>query len=219
MSERYCSTIIVPVLQNLSILGLLVDSLLSSILPNSQVIFVNDGSAENVHQYLDNLRCKNHLKIDIDVIHHDYPNGSVQCLNQGLEKANSDYVFFIDSDIILSPNWHLELINTLLNNENIGIVSSILIYPQTGGIQHCGLTFTKDVARHLFLNNKPEYLSDQLLFVQSVAFAMIGIKIEVLNKIGKIDSGFFNGYEDLDFCFRAKEAGYKIAVNPKVIHY
>lgn len=46
------------------------------------------------------------------------------------------------------------------------------------------------------------------------------IKRPVLEKIGFLDEKFFLYFEDVDFCLRAKQAGFKIAVEPKsmVLH-
>jgi GT2 family glycosyltransferase len=43
----------------------------------------------------------------------------------------------------------------------------------------------------------------------------------VIDKIGLLDEEFFMYGEDLDWCWRAKEAGYKVVYYPKtkIIHY
>jgi hypothetical protein len=47
------------------------------------------------------------------------------------------------------------------------------------------------------------------------------VKREVFDKIGLYDEKFFFTSEEVDFCYRAKEAGYRIVVNPnaKMWHF
>jgi GT2 family glycosyltransferase len=45
------------------------------------------------------------------------------------------------------------------------------------------------------------------------------VKREVFEKIGLFDERYFLYYEESDFCYRAKEAGYKIMYIPKAIVY
>jgi GT2 family glycosyltransferase len=46
------------------------------------------------------------------------------------------------------------------------------------------------------------------------------IKREVIEKIGVLDPDYFNNYEDVDYCLRAKKAGFEIAIvpNSKIYH-
>jgi len=43
------------------------------------------------------------------------------------------------------------------------------------------------------------------------------IKKRVLEKIGMLDERFFLYFEDVDFCLRAKKAGFRVAVEPKAL--
>ncbi len=49
-----------------------------------------------------------------------------------------------------------------------------------------------------------------------VSGACMVIKREVFEKIGLFDERFFMYFEDADFCWRAKKAGFKVAVDPRV---
>lgn len=52
-----------------------------------------------------------------------------------------------------------------------------------------------------------------------VAPAAIFVKRKVLDKIGGFDDVYFAVYEDTDFSFRAKRAGFKIVYTPKAVCY
>ena len=57
--------------------------------------------------------------------------------------------------------------------------------------------------------------------VDACAGAFMMIRAEALKKVGYFDEDFFFYGEDLDWCFRFKEAGYRIIYTPitKIIHY
>jgi len=60
---------------------------------------------------------------------HMTPNVKLGCARQvGLEKAVSDYVFFIDDDIILDKNCFVTMFKTLLSDPKIVAVSGRVVY-------------------------------------------------------------------------------------------
>ena len=69
---------------------------------------------------------------------------------------------------------------------------------------------------------KMNYLSnDDINEVDSLTGAFMMVRNEVINKIGMLDEEFFMYGEDLDWCYRIKEVGYKVMYYPeaKIIHY
>ena len=57
--------------------------------------------------------------------------------------------------------------------------------------------------------------------VDACAGAFMIIRATAIKKVGYFDEDFFFYGEDLDWCFRFKEAGYRIIYSPitKIIHY
>jgi hypothetical protein len=53
---------------------------------------------------------------------------------------------------------------------------------------------------------------------ERLAFVCVYIKREVLDRVGLMDEQFAGyGYDDVDYCLRTKNAGYKLGVTPRVI--
>lgn len=214
------SSVIVPIFQDQNIFNIFLDSLKNTIHSNSQIIFVNDGSGELIKLQIEKL-FKNQVipNVFVEYIEHEHPQGTVTSINKALKRAQGKYIFFLDSDIILNEGWQKSMIETFSLRKEIGIVGAVLIYPQTGGIQHCGLAFSYDIGRHLFLNADPTDIPTNIFSVQSVVFALCGIKKEVIDRVGCLDEMYFNGYEDLDFQMRAIKEGFDIVVNPAIKSY
>jgi hypothetical protein len=128
-------------------------------------------------------------------------------------------VFLVDSDIILTPGWQSAMRASLDNGQDVGMTGAVLLYPQTGGIQHCGVAFTESMGRHLFLNADPAVLPDRRYPAQLVVFALFAMKRRVCEEVGLLDERFFNGYEDFDYQMRARELGYRTVIDPRVRAY
>jgi GT2 family glycosyltransferase len=71
---------------------------------------------------------------------------------------------------------------------------------------------------HLEISQGLPLLSKERPFkADYVSGAFMVVDRKVFEKIGLFDERFFLYFEDVDFCLRAKEAGFKVTVNPKII--
>lgn len=213
--------IIMPVFQTKPIFSLCIQSLLQTLEFPTELILINDGSSFDCKQYIvENYIVPDMLKLHY--IYHQFSIGCPQSINQGFEFVTKNtYVVFADSDIIFAPDWQSIVASSLLDL-TIGAVSGLFLYPQSGGIQCCGITYQNFSAKHIYLNNKPENLSLPPLFdVQASIFAFTATRSEIISAVGKIDEQFFNGYEDVDYQFRIRQKGYRIVTNTalKIYHF
>lgn len=183
----------------------------------TQIIFINDGSEYEVGQFLDKLKSKYN---NILLITHANPQGCAKSINDALEFVEGEFTVFIDSDTILTPQWQKKIETTFDNNPKLGALGAMLVYPQTGAINNCGLAFAECMPKHLFYLNKPiNIIKTKIIDVQFTMFAFCAIPTNIIKKIGKMDENFFNGNEDLDYQLRIHEEGYTIAVNPNLLIY
>jgi len=218
-TNNYEYSIIIPVFQELNILSLCLEALFDSLEYYTQIIIIDDGSPLQVRNYLRNLNQKNTKKYSVEIIYHDYSRGSSVCINEAFQLVKSPYTLLLDSDTIVNQQWQSRL-NEYFLDENIGCIGAVLLYPQTGGIQNCGITYTNSRGRHLLLNASPEILDNLPLYeVQSTIFAFCVIKTDVIKIVGEMDTEFFNGYEDIDYQLRIRRAGYRICILPNLRLY
>ncbi len=208
-------SIIIPVYQEYNIFRLFWDSLVKTVIYPTTVYIINDASPKDTTEFIQSTH-------DSDLIHlvkneHCRSEGSVKCINEVLPYISGDYVIFMDSDIILTNGWQDAVIQTM-KNRSIGGMGCVLIYPQTAGIQSCGLTYTETTGRHLFLNNHPSVLDDISIYeVQSTVFAFFATRTDIIKDVGMLDTCFFNGYEDVDYQLRiCSKLNKKIVINSKL---
>ncbi|GIW64862.1 MAG: hypothetical protein KatS3mg092_0795 [Patescibacteria group bacterium] len=65
------------------------------------------------------------------------------------------------------------------------------------------------------IDKKPK---QRFFSVDFVSGSLMIIKKNVIDKVGFFDESYFMYYEDVDYCYRAKKAGFKIGVDTKLIY-
>jgi len=145
--------------------------------------------------------------------------------NQGIAACVGDFITFLCDDCFIEPS-ALKNMKQELQDETVGVVGALLQYPN-GLVQHAGgyvyVTTTQDRRRHVDLKHIGQhepmrnYASEDVDFVTG-AFMMT--RVDVLERIGWYSSDCDLTWGDVDFCFRARKAGYRVrlAANARGVH-
>lgn len=146
-----------------------------------------------------------------------YNNFSVAC-NEAAKRVRDEWILFLNDDIEAENNFLFLMFDTALNL-GADIVGAKLLYPD-GRIQHVGVYFKEDGTPYHAALGAPDKLREDRI-VPAVTGACMMVKRGVFEALGGFDEEFENGFEDVDFCLRAREAGYRIALcgRTKLIHY
>lgn len=209
-------TIIVPIHNGSEFIHLFWHSLVPNLLPDSELLIVDDGSRENIQQLVPTFP----PNLDVRLFRNDTPHGYARTVNRALSMARGANVYLLNTDLILGRG-ALALIHAYLEKDaRIGVVGAKLLYPQTGKIQHVGLAFTPTRKLHIFTHMDPDhFLVNVPREVQAVTFALCGMRRQLLEKIGQLDSHYCNGSEDIDFSLRARKHGYRNIVPSEVASF
>ena len=115
MDEKLVS-VIIPAYNIEDYIGRCLDSVLSQKYKNLEIIVIDDGSSDRTGEILDDYEKKNHR---MKVIHKE--NGGVSSArNIGIDRANGDYIGFVDGDDWVNPKLFETLVK-LINEENADI--------------------------------------------------------------------------------------------------
>ena len=149
--------------------------------------------------------------------------GFVRSCNRGFDAARGQYVLFLNNDTTVKKDWLDELYGTMQCDPQIGVAGAKLLYPD-GTLQECGGIVWRlgdgwnwgrgqaaDDPRYCYLRDA-DYVSGAALMIRAELFA----------RFGKFDEHYAPGYyEDTELCFRAREAGYRVVVQPaaEVVHF
>jgi len=179
---------------------------------NYKTILVDNGSTDDSAEQLKKINKK------MDMICLDKNYGYTIATNVGwkyaLEKYGADYICAMDSDIVtIQPDWLDVQIAEMERNPAAGISSGKLAFPD-GRLQ----IVNENSEKGYFEQDKGQY--DYIKEIPYVRGGCIVIKKEVIDKIGYYDENFFYGPNDIDYCYRAKKAGFKVLFNgfSKSIH-
>jgi GT2 family glycosyltransferase len=185
---------------------------------NLRVIVVDNASSTNEAERISK-------RFNFDAIRNEKNYGFAKGNNLGivysLKKFHPDYIFLLNNDTKLRKNAIKNLVEFAEKHKNAGIIGCKLVYP-TGRIQHAGGWIKPWGMGHYGNNEKDRGQYNEVKETDYVTGAAFLIKREVIEKIGLLDEGFSPYFrEEVDFCFRARKAGYKIFYYPKstIVHY
>ena len=156
-------------------------------------------------------------------------------VNVSLEQALGEYVFLINSDILLSPEAVPSMLSYLKGHPEIGILGPKQ-FNFNGGLQQSCFHFYRPqtiLYRRTWIGKLPFArkhlhwftLKDQDLTVPTAVDWIIGSAMLVSKKkaeiVGPLDDRFFMYMEDVDWCRRFWEKGYRVVYVPSasVYHY
>ena len=159
----------------------------------------------------------------IEVIAGSENEGFAANVNRGLRATSPERdVVVLNSDIEARPGWLACLQYAASEEDDIGIVGARLLYPD-GRIQFAG------TVRNL---GAPEWFDHRYRFkpedwgpagLASSALAVTGacmyVKREVIDRVGLLDERYPMAYEDVDWCLRTWQAGFRVMYFPAASLY
>lgn len=141
--------------------------------------------------------------------------------NAGWRASKGEIVLFLNPDTEVTPNFVTELVKPMLANPEIGATGSKMYYPNSRKMQHAGASITPNgMTSHFGWDEEDNGQWDHISIVDYVTGAGIAVRRTVLEKLNGFDEDYFPAYfEEVDFCTRARKAGYKIQFVPTAVMY
>lgn len=115
--QRGLVSTIIPVFNRPQMLREAVQSVLDQHYPNTEIIIVNDGSTDNTAQVIEQLVEKN---IAIRAVHIEN-SGPAIARQRGLEKANGEFIQYLDSDDLLHKDKFDKQVHALNQHQDVGV--------------------------------------------------------------------------------------------------
>ncbi len=208
-------TIVIPSYNDAEVLGPCIESLKATTDPKFvKIIIVDDYCQSSSRAFLKSLEDD-----QVSVISREKNGGFASAVNTGLEAADSAHdVVLLNSDIVAHPAW-LEALQYGAYEFGVdtGIVGPKLLYPD-GRIQSAGshrntesLEWFDHYYRFQDANYGPANIPHYCL---GVTGACMYIKREFLKYVGLLDGKFQFAFEDMDWCLRGWNAGYRTLYFP-----
>lgn len=183
---------------------------------NIEIIVVDNASEERPDKLERNFP-------DISVIRSNTNLGFAGGNNLGIKASNGEFLFFVNNDVYIDNGAIESLLNRLHTNPEAGMASpKIKFYSHPEIIQYAGFNkINKWTGRNSAIGNKQK---DNGQFNQPCETyyahgAAMMVKREAIEKAGLMPEIFFLYYEEVDWCNRIKEQGYKIFYEPRAVVY
>lgn len=215
--------IVIPTRDNVGVLSVCLDTLLEcSTYPDFNVVVVDNGSCnpETLHylQAITDPRVK--------VIRDDAPFNFSRVVNTGVAAVDGEVVCLLNNDMeITQPDWLEEMAGWAIQ-PGVAAVGARLWYGE-GLLQHGGIVLgIQGMAGHAhkFLKRgDPGYMNRAELHqtMSAVTGACMVVRRSVYDELGGFDEALGVAYNDVDFCLRARKAGYRNVWTPhaEMIHH
>jgi GT2 family glycosyltransferase len=186
------------------------DSLQNLDYPDFSIVVVDNASTDDSVSFIE----RNFPQV---VIHRNEQNlGYAGGNNVALRRLKADIAVLINLDVVVSPDWLRRLIAPMMTDQTIGVAGCKLYYPD-GRLQHAGgyITYPQAFPGHYGLDEEDSGSYDAMRDSDYVIGAVFAVRREALDKIGLLDEGFFLYYEDVDYCWRARRANYRVVYVPE----
>jgi len=195
-----------------------------------EVIVVDNGSQDGTIEFLEEEYPT------VSLVRNEVNAGFTRPMNQALKISSGRCLLQLNPDTDVLPDALDKLVAFMDEHPEVGICGPKVLNRDQTLQKSCrrGESRPWAVLSHflglakVFPNNKifGEYQltyidEDEVHQVAGVAGSCMLIRREVIDQIGYLDERFFAYQEDADYCFRAREGGWKIYYYPKaqIIHY
>jgi GT2 family glycosyltransferase len=146
--------------------------------------------------------------------------------NLGLRRAAGEYSLLVNPDCVVELDAIERLVSVMIADPRIGMAGCMIRNPdgseQRGArrriptpwrslvdILHLDALFPSD-PRFSGIDMQGEPLSDGPMEVEALSGAFMLVRRSALNNVGALDEGYFLHCEDLDWCMRFRQKGWKV---------
>jgi GT2 family glycosyltransferase len=194
-----------------------------------EIIVVDNASRdESIHQ----LHAQFPLESKLTVLHNTKNLGFAVACNQGSKVAIGDFLLYLNPDCLVEPETIPILLHCLQNDPQVGMVGGLIQNPDGSEQRGCRRTvptpwkslvnslglkalsrFNSNVFSDFRLDQEP--LPEQAVEVDAISGACMLVSRAALADVGPLDEGYFLHCEDLDWCMRFRQRGWKIMFVPQ----
>lgn len=181
-----------------------------------EIVIVDNGSTDaDVLAFYDSIRGE---AVRAEIV--PEPFNFARMCNRGARLARGDHLLFLNNDIeVREPGWLGEMVECL-GFDHAGIVGAKLLYP-SGKIQHAGVIVgLGEAAGHWYVEDDADEPGPMgRLAVRQTLTAVTGACMLVTTTCfdaldGFDEDAFPIAYNDIDFCVRARNAGFRTIWTP-----
>lgn len=174
-----------------------------------EIIVIDNASSDETPQMLQAFPW-------VRAIRNEVNRGFSGANNQGAQMARGEFLVLLNNDMETHPGWLASLLE-VARDPQVGAVGARLLFPN-GTLQHAGVAIEPVhvgapafVAFHDMYQLPADYEPAKKVREQQVVTgACLLTPKSLYERLGGLDEGFWNGYEDIDYCLKVRAAGYRV---------
>ena len=202
------TSIVIPTYNALPLLDECIRSVRAHTYQPYEIIVVDNGSTDGTPEY-----CRQR---EITFISLPENRGFPQACNLGMTIASGDALLLLNNDVVVSHNWLANMLNCLYSADDIGIVGPTTNF--ASGKQQVATDYGTVEQFHRVAEKANVPDPGKWRQVNRLIGFCFLFRREVMERVGLLDERFTPGhYEDDDYCYRARMAGYRLMIAGDVL--
>jgi N-acetylglucosaminyl-diphospho-decaprenol L-rhamnosyltransferase len=198
---------------------------------DARVVVVDNHSADDSPEIIRAWLKQNDVDGKVLFVQSEHNSGFASGNNIGIIACNARYYLLLNSDTLIRPGAIRIILDTAIRFPEAGLISPRLEWPDCAGQESCfrfPTPFSELVAAAktaLIDRLFSRYIvalpvQTEIARPEWTSFACVLVKDEVFQQVGLLDEGYFMYFEDVEYCHRARKAGWGIVHNPeaRVVH-
>ncbi len=183
------------------------ETLLSTRHPSHEIVVVDNGSSDGSVEF-----AKSRFP-DVHFLELGENLGYGAALNKGVAYAadKADAFFLLNPDILVDPACIENLVSALKETPGIGVAGPWIYDPEKpdrllaagSSVRHWTLLVDHQVEPYNRMTDVP--------YVTGCAFL---VTKDAWERVGPLDESYFIYYEEVDYCYRSRQAGYRVVAVP-----
>lgn len=177
-----------------------------------EVLVVDNGSSDGSVSFV------NDMYQSIKTIKNDLNLGFCEGNNAGLRIASGDILILLNNDTMVDSDFFVGIVKEF-ENPNVGIVGCKILNPGTNILQNSG--FLREFPGLWQSIGDGEALTDNFHTSSNIDYvqgAALAIRKQTAENIGLLNPRY-ETVEDAEWCYRAREAGYEVAMSNAVVYH
>ena len=216
-------SIIIPTRDRPDLLKCCVESILSETdYPNIEILIVDNNSRDpTAINLLSQLACADR----VSVLSFPGPFNYSAMNNLAARRAHGQVLVLLNNDtVVIRRDWLHDMVGHALRPD-VGAVGARLLY-ETGSVQHAGVVFSESGLVHQFRFSDMNDVgpSGELVLARSVSMvtgACLAVRRSLFLEVGGLDENLRIAFNDVDFCMRLGDLGYRNVWTPvaELVHF
>ncbi|CAH8248965.1 glycosyltransferase family 2 protein [Paenibacillus melissococcoides] len=172
----------------------------------------------------------------VELIANEQNLGFSKANNQGMQIAKGRYVLLLNSDTVIQPDTLDVMIRFMDEHPEVGASGCKVVLPDGSLDKACRRGFPTPAATFFYVSrlsklfpknprinayHREDLNPDEAYPIDCLIGAFMMVRREAIDQVGMLDEQFFMYGEDVDWCYRIKQAGWVNYYYPKtqIIHY